>query len=149
MRTIGALLFTLALAACGSSSTNPSDGGNGGAGTGGQSGATGDAGQGSGGAGTGGASGTNGVVSHCDTTNGGTHLCNEYGADYTVDLEASCTVIDGMYAMGGCDHSGSAGGCMRTVAGVGTHTTFFYAPLTADDVMVQCKNDGNATYVSP
>lgn len=112
-------------------------------GTGG-TGAGGHAGSGAGGTGTGGAG-----VTHCDV-GGGTPVCYEYSADYTANRAAGCAALSGTYATGPCDHTGSSGGCKRSVPSQGSETTFYYMPsVTPADVMVQCVNDANATYVAP
>jgi hypothetical protein len=137
MRTAGvSLLLLLAVfVGCGSSTSTPSDGS---AGAGGSTGAGGSA----------GGSGTT-VITSCDVNNTGVHTCLEYAVGYTPNVPAGCNVLHGTYAMTACDHASSSGGCRQTVATIGTMTTYYYPPIMPADVMVQCANDANATYVAP
>ena len=137
----------------GSSSTMPKDGsvvsGTGGAASGGGGGGGSLGVGGSNGAGgSTGASGTTTITS-CDVNSAGAHTCIEYAVGYTPNVPAGCNVLHGTYATAGCDHPSSSGGCRQTVATIGTMTTYFYPPIMPADVMVQCTNDGNATYVAP
>ncbi len=139
-------------AGCSSSSTTSNNDGSGVNGSGGQAGAggaggaagrTGAGGSGAGGAGGGGA----GVVTSCTVTS--SNFCLEYSPDYTGSVPAGCNVLHGTYAMAPCDHAGSSGGCRQPAGATGTQTTYYYSPIMPADVMVQCMNDANATYVPP
>ena len=130
------------------SSVNGSGGGGGGqagagGGAGGAAGRTGAGGSGSGGAGGGGA----GVITSCNVAS--STFCAEYSPDYTGSVPAGCNVLHGTYAMAPCDHAGSSGGCRQPAGGNSTQTTYYYPPIMPADVMVQCMNDANATYVPP
>jgi hypothetical protein len=151
------LLVAIAIgASCSSSSTTSNNDGSGvtgsGGGGGGQAGAggaggaagrTGAGGSGSGGAGGGGA----GVVTSCTVQS--SNFCLEYSPEYTGSVPAGCNVLHGTYAMAPCDHAGSSGGCRQPAGATGTQTTYYYSPIMPADVMVQCMNDANATYVPP
>ena len=101
-----------------------------------------------GGAGSGGSTGTT-TVTHCDINNAGTQTCIEYAVGYP-DPAPGCAVLHGTFSTGGCDLTSSSGGCKQVFPSIGTMTTYFYLPtITADAVMVQCTNDGNAIYVAP
>jgi hypothetical protein len=121
----------------------------GGTGTGGGAIATG----GSGGAGTGGATGGAGgggttTVTHCDINNLGTQECIEYSPGFP-SAQQGCAVLTGTYSTGHCDLTNSSGGC-KQLFGSDTQIVYYYTPtVTADAVMAQCVNDGNATYVAP
>jgi hypothetical protein len=148
---ISLLVAILMGAGCSSSSTTNGGGGQGGAGGGGgQGGAGGAFGQGGpgGGVGQGGAGGGGaGTITSCDVPS--SNFCLEYSSDYTGSVPAGCNVLHGTYAMAPCDHAGSSGGCRQPAGATGTQTTYYYPPIMPADVMVQCVNDGNATYVAP
>ena len=129
------LVAILVGAGCSSSSSTPNNDGSV-TGSGGESG-------GSGGAGGGGG----GVISSCNVP--GSNFCLEYSPDYTGSVPAGCNVLHGTYATGPCDHASSSGGCRQPAGATGTQTTYYYPPIMPADVMVQCVNDGNATYVAP
>lgn len=142
------------VAGCGSSGTTTGTGGSGGSagqvGSGGPG--TGVAGGpgGSGGAGAAGVGGTSGsgTVTHCDINNFGTQECIEYSAGFP-SAEQGCGVLKGAYTTGPCDLTGSSGGC-KQMFGSATQIVYYYtATVSADTVMAQCVNDGNATYVAP
>lgn len=141
------------VAGCGSSDTNNGSGGGAGgsAGRGGTVGSAGSAGGAAGSAsgGQGGGGNDVGTITHCDVTSAGTQTCLEFGTDYTANRAAGCNVLHGTYSAGPCDHASSSGGCKRTVPQNGTQTLYYYPPITTADVMVQCTNDANATYVAP
>jgi len=77
-----------------------------------------------------------------------THTCDETFWD-VASAHKGCDKRSGTFATGACDLSGSTGGCKK-VLGAMTETLYYYAPtVSAADVMVQCVNDVNATYVAP
>ena len=127
------LVAILVGAGCSSSSSTPNNDGSV-TGSGGESG-------GSGGAGGG------GVISSCNVPS--SNFCLEYSPDYTGSVPAGCNVLHGTYATAPCDHAGSSGGCRQPAGATGMQTTYYYPPIMPADVMVQCVNDGNATYVAP
>lgn len=152
------LVAILIGAGCSSSSTTPNNdgggtvGGGGSTGQGGAGGGNGGAGGNgaggkAGGAGGSGADGGAGVISSCNVPS--SNFCAEYSPDFTGSVPAGCNVLHGTYAMAPCDHAGSSGGCRQPAGGSSTQTTYYYPPIMPADVMVQCTNDANATYVPP
>jgi len=145
MRTVLAIAFALMTlgVAAGCSSSGSTTGSDGGAGSGGQAGTG-----GAGGSGGGGGAMAGYGLTHCDLLVVDTHSCDEQYWDIA-SAHKGCDLRMGTFAMGPCDLTGSTGGCKR-VNGMMTETLYYYAPsVTAADVMAQCANDGNATYVAP
>jgi hypothetical protein len=121
-----------------------SDAGAGGDGEGGASNA------GASGAGAGGdVAGTGGKVATSCDIDMGTRYCIDWSASFVSDTKADCATNKGAYAPdGACDLTDVTGGCEQHILG-GTQTVWYRSPVTADEVMVTCQDDGNAVFVAP
>jgi hypothetical protein len=97
------------------------------------------------GCGDGGGGGT--VTGSCDTR-AANSACSEYvaGADVVAQYKSACTT--GTWKDGGCDKTGTVGGCKTSDSGLKlTYTNWFFAPQTTAGVMAACS--APSTYVSP
>jgi hypothetical protein len=125
MRSIALVMILALVGACGSSKESGTD-----AGTGGSD------------------AGTTGTTKSCDYTVSGAHGCFDWnwsGADQSAGFNAACTAAGGTPG-GGCNRTGSIGGC-KVNQGNYTTTLWFYPPSTTQGLQTYCTGQG--TVVNP